>query len=83
MLTEVDVKKFASYNWGLKDGVEQGIQQGIQQGVQQGVQQGKLTERVRLAQQLIRKNLLSESDIAELTELSLAEIQKLRGEIHH
>lgn len=75
MLTEVDVKKFASYNWGLKDGVEQGMQQGMQQG--------QLAERIRLAQQLIRKNILSENDIAELTELSLAEIEKLRGETHH
>lgn len=40
MLTQVNVKKFASYNWGLQDGLLQGIEQGIEQGLEQGLERG-------------------------------------------
>ncbi|MBK8451795.1 MAG: hypothetical protein WAQ53_15250 [Thiofilum sp.] len=40
MLTQVNVKKFASYNWGLQDGLLQGIEQGLEQGIEQGIERG-------------------------------------------
>ena len=80
MLTQVDVTKFASYQWGredgLKEGIEQGIEKGIEQGIEKGKEQGILMERVRLARQLI--GLLDDKTIAEKTGLPEAEISKLK-----
>lgn len=32
MLTQVDVTRFASYKWGMRDGFDKGVEQGIEQG---------------------------------------------------
>lgn len=64
MLTQVDVTKFASYQWGREDGLKEGIEQGV------------LMERVRLARQLI--GLLDDKTIAEKTGLPEEEISKLK-----
>ena len=72
MLTQVDVTKFASYQWGREDGLKEGIEQGIEKGKEQGI----LMERVRLARQLI--GLLDDKTIAEKTGLPEAEISKLK-----
>jgi predicted transposase YdaD len=80
MLTQVDVTKFASYQWGredgLKEGIEQGIERGIKKGIEKGKEQGILMERVRLARQLI--GLLDDKTIAEKTGLPEEEISKLK-----
>ncbi|MBJ6609812.1 MAG: DUF4351 domain-containing protein [Candidatus Thiothrix moscowensis] len=36
MLTQVDVTRFASYKWGMRDGFDKGVEQGIEQGIEQG-----------------------------------------------
>jgi flagellar biosynthesis/type III secretory pathway protein FliH len=84
MLTQVDVTKFASYQWGredgLKEGLEQGIEKGIEQGLEKGIEKGKeqgiLMERLRLARQLI--GLLDDKTIAEKTGLPEEEVSKLK-----
>ncbi|MEZ5452410.1 MAG: hypothetical protein R3E93_06255 [Thiothrix sp.] len=68
MLTQVDVTKFASYQWGREDGLKEGIEKGKEQGI--------LMERVRLARQLI--GLLDDKTIAEKTGLPEAEISRLK-----
>ncbi|MEZ5478593.1 MAG: hypothetical protein R3E95_14275 [Thiolinea sp.] len=70
MLTEVDVTQFASYRWGMRAGMKAGIEQGIEQG--------ELSERLRLAKRLLKKGVMDEAEIAELTELSLSELQALK-----
>lgn len=72
MLTQVDVTKFASYQWGREDGLKEGIEKGIEKGKEQGV----LMERVRLARQLI--GLLDDKTIAEKTGLPEEEVSKLK-----
>ena len=64
MLTQVDVTKFASYQWGREDGLKEGLEQGV------------LMERVRLARQLI--GLLDDKTIAEKTGLPEEEVSKLK-----
>ena len=73
MLTEVDVKRFASYNWGLKDG--------RQEGRLEGRQEGQLAERVRLARQLL--DILDTETIALKTGLTREEVEKLREDGVH
>lgn len=72
MLTQVDVTKFASYQWGREDGLKEGLEKGIEKGKEQGI----LLERARLARQLI--GLLDDKTIAEKTGLPEEEISKLK-----
>ncbi|EIJ34295.1 hypothetical protein Thini_1712 [Thiothrix nivea DSM 5205] len=76
MLTQVDVTKFASYQWGREDGLKEGLEKGIEKGIEKGREQGILMERVRLARQLI--GLLDDKTIAEKTGLPEEEVSKLK-----
>ena len=63
MLTEVDVKKFASYNWGLRAGIEE--------------------HALSVAKKLLKKNQMSNEEIADITSLSVEKIQALRENLMH
>ena len=58
------------------DLVQQGLQQGIQKGLQQGLFKGKQEEKRETARKLKQKGM-SIHEIAELTGLSIDEVQKL------
>ncbi|MEL7352163.1 MAG: Rpn family recombination-promoting nuclease/putative transposase [Cyanobacteria bacterium P01_A01_bin.116] len=60
---------------GLKKGLQKGIEQGIEQGLEQGIEQGKREERVAIARSLIGK--LSATDISQITQLSVDDINQL------
>lgn len=49
-------------------------------GIQQGIQQGIYRAKVEMAKKLVKKGY-SDDEIAELTELEVEEIRKLRKEI--
>ena len=70
MLTQVDVTKFASYGWGMRDGLERGRQE--------GKQEGELKKAREIAQQLLQLGVIPEVEIARIAGLSLEEIQKLQ-----
>ena len=53
---------------------EKGFQKGYKEGLQKGYKEG--LQKVRLAQRLLSKGM-SREDVAEVTALSLAEIDKL------
>ncbi|MBU0655687.1 MAG: hypothetical protein KJ914_11240 [Gammaproteobacteria bacterium] len=40
MLTQVDVTRFASYQWGMRAGLTKGLEQGLERGIERGIQQG-------------------------------------------
>ena len=40
MLSEIDIKKLPSYNWGLQQGLERGLEQGLERGLEQGFERG-------------------------------------------
>ncbi|WP_020560022.1 hypothetical protein [Thiofilum flexile] len=96
MLTQVNVKKFASYNWGLQDGLLQGIEQGIEKGIEQGIEQGKqlglqegkqlgleegqLLKARAIARKLLSAGTFSLEQIVEFAELPLEEVLQLQRE---
>ncbi|WP_020560054.1 hypothetical protein [Thiofilum flexile] len=79
MLTQVDVTRFSTYRWGLQAGLEQGREQGHEQGLEQGAQL-KATE---MAKKLITKGLFEIADIADLTGLTVDEVQTLKDTLLH
>lgn len=85
MLTEVDVKKFASYNWGFcagfKQGFEQGFEQGLEKGIKQGIEQGDIKRALSVAKKLLQKNQMSNEDIADITSLPIAQIEALSRDL--
>ncbi len=74
MLTQVDVTKFASYGWGMRDGLERGRQEGIERGIQEG----ELKKAQAVARSLLQLGVLAEDEIARIAGLPLEAIQKLR-----
>jgi predicted transposase/invertase (TIGR01784 family) len=66
---------------GLKKGLQEGREEGLQQGIQQGIQQGAHQKSIDAARNLLKINLGSYEQIAQITELSKEEIQKLAEEL--
>ena len=61
---------------GMAKGFAQGIEQGMKQGIEQGIEQGKKSERLQNARKMIEKGI-PPTDIADITGLSLEEINRL------
>ena len=61
---------------GLERGLQQGLERGLQQGLEQGLEQGK-TEKAREVAAKLKSKGMSISEIAELTNLSLSEIEAI------
>jgi predicted transposase/invertase (TIGR01784 family) len=84
MLTQVNVKKFASYKWGLQDGLLQGIEQGIERGMERGIERGTLLGEKRRAREvalwLLALGTLESTQIAEIAGLPLQELEYLQNE---
>ncbi len=66
MLTQVDVTKFASYSWGMRDGIEKGRLE------------GEFKKAQEVARSLLQLGVIPEADIARIAGLSVEEVQKLR-----
>lgn len=65
MITEANIKNFASYKWGMQDGLEQGLEQ------------GRLEQQKKIAQSLLERGLDNDS-IAEITGLSVEVVSQLK-----
>ena len=61
---------------GIKQGMEQGMKQGMKQGMEQGKLEGEKAANLRTAKKMKQKGL-DVDDIAEITGLSLEDIEKL------
>jgi predicted transposase/invertase (TIGR01784 family) len=72
MLTKIDVKKFASYRWGVEEGLEEGLEKGLEKGREEGIKE----EKTRMAIQLLP--MMENQAIATTTGLPLAEVVQLR-----
>jgi len=70
----------ASMEFQFKDGVEKGKIEGIEIGKIEGIEIGKLEEKMSTVIKLIKKGITNE-DIAEITELTILEIDKIRTTI--
>ena len=63
---------------GLQQGIEQGIERGIQQGLARGIEQGEYKRALEDARRMLKTGKLSPEEIADITQLSLDEIQQLQ-----
>lgn len=79
MCLAIDEMRKEERNVGMQQGMQQGIQQGVQQGIQQGIKQGA----VRTAELMLEKRKFSYEEIAELVNLSVAEIREIEKRIPH
>lgn len=62
---------------GIEQGIEQGIAQGIEQGIEQGIKHGEKKVQKDIALKLLKRETNIET-IAELTELTITEINQLK-----
>ena len=60
-----------------------GLEQGREEGLKKVLEQGRLETRRATARNLIKLNVLSDSQIAEATNLDVAEVAALRHEPKH
>jgi predicted transposase/invertase (TIGR01784 family) len=56
-----------------------GVMKGIEKGTEQGVIQGEKQKALQIAMNLIKKGVLDTEEIAELTDLSVEEVESLRN----
>ncbi|MCQ2211159.1 MAG: Rpn family recombination-promoting nuclease/putative transposase [Paludibacteraceae bacterium] len=79
-LYDMSLDKYRTTNLALeyreKTGYKKGMRQGIKQGIKQGIEQGKLQEK-HITVQKMKEAGLSTETIAEITGLSIEEIEKL------
>ena len=70
---EIERRERIARNIGIEEGMKKGIKKGIQKGIKEGVQK----EQLRFIVSMIKKNLPLDV-IAELAELSVADIEKIK-----
>ena len=63
------------YREGLETGIQQGIERGIEQGIEQGIERGITTS----ARRMLSSGKYSDSEISEITGLSVEQIQALKN----
>ena len=84
MLTQIDVTRFASYQWGVQAGIAQGIEQGFEKGITYGIVKGALEgqreKSQAIARSLLSLGVLTEADIAKVTGLTLEELQQIKNQ---
>lgn len=64
-----------AYDEKYREGLETGIQQGIERGIEQGIEQGITTS----ARRMLSSGKYSDSEISEITGLSVEQIQALKN----
>jgi predicted transposase/invertase (TIGR01784 family) len=68
--------KLEGIDEGMERGLEQGIQQGVEKGIQQGIEKG-IQQSVLLIAKNMKKTGIENSIIAQVTGLSLSELENL------
>lgn len=74
-----DVMRGAMIETNARRILNQGISQGIGQGVSQGISQGINETKKKTALRMLKARKLTVEEIAEYTELSVAEVEQLSG----
>lgn len=72
-MLEIEIERLPSFLMGE----ERGIQKGIEQGIEKGVEQGAHNKAIAIAKQLFKLKL-SLTEIAQITGLSITEIESLK-----
>ncbi|WP_276789273.1 hypothetical protein [Veillonella magna] len=74
---EIERRERIARNIGIEEGMKEGIQKGLKEGMQKGIKEGAQKEQLRFIVSMIKKNLPLDV-IAELAELSVADIEKIK-----
>ncbi|WP_299457304.1 hypothetical protein [uncultured Microscilla sp.] len=76
-----DIEKDAFYQKGIKEGRQEGLKKGIKEGRQEGLKKGKQEEKVALIIGLLKSGKMTLQEIAYLTKITVAEVQKIADQI--
>ncbi|GAB2605445.1 RpnC/YadD family protein [Nitrincola alkalisediminis] len=68
---------------GFEQGIEKGIEQGIEQGIAQGLKKGRQAQMSETALKLIVRTEMDDVMIAELSGLSVGQVEHLRLKANH
>ena len=63
----------------LEELEQEAMKKGVEQGLEQGLEQGKLEQALIVVKNMLRKGL-DMKEIAEMTEVSLDMVRKVKGE---
>lgn len=63
---------------GLEKGIEKGIEQGIEQGIREGIKKGVEKNSFEIIQNLLAKELFTDEEIADLTNVTLDYVNQIR-----
>ncbi|MDR1543937.1 MAG: Rpn family recombination-promoting nuclease/putative transposase [Prevotellaceae bacterium] len=63
---------------GMKKGIKKGMEEGMKKGIKKGMEKGKAEQNIEIAKKMLKKELFSFEDIAEITGLSIEEIETLK-----
>ncbi|WP_299457305.1 hypothetical protein [uncultured Microscilla sp.] len=66
---------------GIKKGREEGIKKGREEGVKEGREEGKKEEKTALILGLLKSGKITLQEIAYLTKITIAEVQKIADQI--
>lgn len=69
MLTEYDVTKFATYQWGMEKGMEEGIERGIEKGKELG--------QLQLVKQFLQLGMINEESAAQTLGITVEKLKQL------
>ena len=64
-----------------KEVEDEGKAKGIAEGIEKGIVQGKLERSSEVARNLLLKNKMSKEEIAEVTNLSLDEVSRIKSQM--
>jgi predicted transposase/invertase (TIGR01784 family) len=62
---------------GLEKGMEKGLEKGMEKGVQQGIEKGREESQRNDIEKLLRKNILTPSQIASVLEVDLSRVEEI------
>ncbi|EAY28436.1 hypothetical protein [Microscilla marina] len=79
MALTYDIEKDAFYLKGVKKGKEEGVKEGIKKGREEGKQE----EKTALILGLLKSGKMTLQEIASLTKVTVAEIQKMADQKKH
>ena len=77
----MNIHEYDKFRAGKKEGIAEGMAEGIKKGIKQGTLAGAQQNAIEAATRLLRMDGLSVEQIAEATNLPVAQVKTLADEI--
>ena len=78
MAITYNLEKDIRFKQGIQQGIERGIEQGIEKGIEQGIEKGIEQDKLIIVTNLILKTDFSVEKIADLAEVSVDFVLKVK-----